>query len=427
VRRTSTRGRDGGVYRKTILKNGLRVLTERVPGVRSISLGVWVDVGSRCEEASENGLSHFLEHLVFKGTRHRNARNIAESLESLGGSLNAFTTREHTCYTARILDEHLPQAVEIISDLVCRPTLTQINMDRERQVICEEIKEAHDDPTDYIHDLFSETHWERHPLGRPVMGTEKLIKTVPRTALKQYRARGYRTGSVVVAASGSLSHNRLVELIQEKIDLPEGTAPKPLLATRKPKPHLCFKSEDNAQTQFCLGFPGLPYGHPDRMAMILMSSYLGGGMSSVLFQKIREERGLAYAVYAYHDTFADTGVFTIYLGTDRKHLRKAFDLILIECRKLKKRRLTPTLLDAAKAQVKGHITLAMESTSSRMHRLGRQELLIGKYQSTTDTLREVDRVKDSDILRVANQVLDESQITLVALGPSDPAQFEDIG
>ncbi len=427
VRRTSARRHDSGVYRKTVLKNGLRVITERIPGVRSISLGVWVNVGSRCEDARESGLSHFLEHLVFKGTRNRNVKQIAESLESLGGSLNAFTTREHTCFTARVLDEHLVQAVDVVTDLVCNPTLTQIHMDRERQVICEEIKESLDDPTDYVHDLFAETHFGGHPIGRPVMGTQKTIKSVTRPVLKNYRERHYRTGSVVVTASGSLSHEKLVGLIRKKLHLPDGEAPAPLPVEARPGPHICFRPEDNSQTQFCIGFPGIPFKHPDRMAMILLSSYLGGGMSSVLFQKIREDRGLAYSVFAYHDSFTDTGVFEVYLGTDRKHLRKAYDVIMAEFGKVKKRPLSQTAIDDVRAQVKGHITLSMESTSSHMHRLGRLELLLGRYQSINEQLRDLDRVKAADIQRVAKLVLDESRITLVALGPSDPSHFAGIG
>ena len=418
---------DAAVYRKTTLRNGLRIVSEHLPGVRSISLGVWLNVGSRCEQSDENGFCHFLEHLAFKGTRHRNARQIAESLESLGGSLNAFTTREQTCFTARILDEHLPQAVAVLADLACHPTLTNTNVDRERQVICEEIRESLDNPADYIHDLFSDTHWGGHPLGRPIMGTEKIIKAAPRARLKQFRERHYRTGSVVVAASGAVSHKRLVDLVRAGIELPEESALPPLPATRRSEVHKCFKADDNSQTQFCLGFPGLPYGHHDRMAVILLATYLGGGMSSVLFQKIREDRGLAYAVASYHDAYSDAGVFGVFLGTDRKHLRQAFDLILAECRRLKKRPLDSTAIKAAKAQIKGHMMLAMESTSARMNRLGRQELMLGRYQTMTDTLQEIDRTKGRDLLRVANLLFDESQITLTALGPADPSEFKGLG
>ncbi|MEW5795449.1 MAG: pitrilysin family protein [Candidatus Zixiibacteriota bacterium] len=426
VRKKKAR-RDQSVFRKTTLKDGLRVLTEQLPGVRSVSLGAWVDVGSRCEQQDEHGLCHFLEHLVFKGTRQRNARQIAESLESLGGSLNAFTTREHTCYTARILDEYLPQAVEILADLTCNPTLTRTNMDRERQVICEEIKESLDDPSDHIHDLFAETHWSGHPLGRPVLGSMKIIRSVPRAHLTRFHANNYRSGSVVVAASGAISHDRLVKLVRAKFHLEEGGSKRPDPAGRKSGVHLRFESDDSAQTHFCIGFPGLPYGHRDRMAVVLLSTYLGGGMSSVLFQKIREERGLVYVVHSYHDSFVDTGVFSVYLGTAQKHLKQAFDLILAECRKTVSRRLNSAVLASVKAQMKGHLMLAMESTSTRMNRIGRQELLLERYQPLSGTIREIDKITSADIQRVAETIFDESQMTVAALGPSDPKQFAGLG
>jgi len=425
--RGSRSRQDNSLFRKTTTRNGLRIVSERVPGVRSVSLGVWVNVGSRCEQPEESGLSHFMEHLVFKGTRRRNARQIAESLESLGGSLNAFTTREHTCYTARLLDEHLEQAVDILADITCSPTLTSRNMNRERQVIVEEIKESLDNPADHVHDLFAQTHWGGHPLGRPIMGTQEIIQSVPRSRLTRFRDRNYRYGSVVIAASGAVSHQRLADLVRARFSLPEGEAAAPQSAERPSGPQVCFQPDDNAQTQLCVGFPGIPFVHRDRMPVILLASYLGGGMSSVLFQKIREQRGLAYSVYCYHDAFADAGLFAVYLGTDQQHLRQAFDLILVECRRMKKRCLDAAALGAIKAQVKGHLTLGMESTAARMTRLGRQELLLGKYLSLEESLAEIERVSAEDIQRAAHLVLDESRITLTALGPADPGQFAGIG
>ncbi len=417
----------GGRYRKTRLRNGLRVVSEVMPSIRSISLGVWFGVGSRCESSDEGGLSHFIEHLVFKGTRRRNARQIAASLESIGGSLNAFTTREHTCYTARVLDEHLAEAVDILADITCHPTLTPANMNRERTVICEEIRESLDNPADHIHDLFTDAHWGGHPLGRPVMGTEELIRSVSRSNLKRFREKSYRAGSAVVAAAGSVSHDRLVRLVRQAFTFADGEGERPLPAARPDGPHICLKPEDTSQTQFCVGFPGLPYDHQDRVPLILLASYLGGGMSSVLFQKIREQRGLAYSVFSYHDFFRDAGLLGVYLGTDQAHLREAFDLILAECRRTRKRKLAGNTLDNVKAQVKGHLTLGMESTTARMHRLGAQELLVGTYHKLDDSLREIDEVSRSDLCRVAETVFDERRITIAALGPADANLFDDVG
>ena len=402
------------------------MISEQVPGVRSISLGVWVDVGSRCERADENGLSHFVEHLVFKGTKSRNARQIASSLESLGGGLNAFTTREQTCYTARVLDEFLPDAIDVLADLTCRPTLTAPNMNRERQVIIEEIRESMDTPADHIHDFFAETHWAGHPLGRPIMGPEEIIRTVTRARLSKFRERNYRTGSIVVAASGSVSHQRLVRLVREKFELPSGEAEPSQSQARPSQPQVAIKTEDTSQTQFCLGFPGLPYDQPDRSALVLLTSHLGGGMSSVLFQKIREQRGLAYSVFAYHDFFRDGGVFGVYLGTDQAHVRQAYELIIAECRRLKTRKLSSTVLDKVKAQVKGHLTLGLESTTARMQRLGRVELLTRRFPNLDNTLKAIDQVTASDMTRIARLIFDEDQITLVASGPVDQDLFNDV-
>jgi predicted Zn-dependent peptidase len=424
----STKTRKGGsAYRKATLKNGLRVVTEQLPGVRSISIGVWIDVGSRCERTDEGGLSHFIEHLVFKGTRRRSARQIAGSLESIGGNLNAFTTREHTCFTARVLDEHLVDAIDVLADITCHATLTEANMDRERGVICEEIRESLDNPADHIHDLFAATHWNGNSLGRPILGTEDLIKSVPRKTLKSYFQRNYRAGSVVIAACGSVSHNRLVKLVRDKFAFAEGER-DPLEAAERPAgSRVKLTPGDSSQTQFCVGFPGLAYDNPDKLALMLLTSYLGGGMSSVLFQKIREQRGLAYSVFAYNDYYRDAGIFGVYLGTDQSHLRQAFDLILGECRRLKKRKMTTANLDKVKAQVKGHLTLGMESTTSRMHRLGRQEIVMGAHQTLGNVLKAIEKVSVEDILRTAHRVLIEDQITIAALGPVDPKLFDDVG
>lgn len=421
----STKARKAGklTYRKTRLKNGLRVVTEFLPGVRSISLGVWVNVGSRNETDEQAGLSHFLEHLVFKGTKKRNAARIADSLESLGGSLNAFTTREQTCFTARILDEYLEQAIDVLADLTCRATLTAPNMNRERAVICEEIRESHDNPTDHIHDLFAETHWSGHPLGRPIMGSEKSIRSMPRARMLKFRAENYRTESTVIAASGAMSHERLVRLVRKYFEFPEGKVLPLTAASRPAGRRVSFVSDDTNQTQFCLGFPGLAYQDRKRMAAMLMTSYLGGGMSSILFQKIRERHGLAYTVYAYHDFFVDAGLFAVYLGTDRAHLRKAYDLIMAECAKVKKRLLPSSVLDRVKAQVMGHLTIGLESTSARMHRLGRMEMVMGEYVSLEKALNLIDGVKPSDVRAVANTMFDEESLTVATLGPVDVGQF----
>ncbi len=408
------------------MRNGLRVLSERVPSVRSISIGVWVDVGSRNEHADEAGLSHYIEHLVFKGTKHRNSKEVAASLESIGGVLNAFTSREQTCFTARVLDEYLDEALDVLADITCHATLTQANMNREKQVICEEIKESLDSPMDRIHDLFAEAFWGDHPLGKPILGTYDGIQAMTRGKLMKYVDRNYRAGSIVIAASGSISHARLLKLVREKFTFPTGTVEPFAPANRDNFRKLAVFPADIAQTHFCLGLPGMSFDDPRKMIPMLMASYLGGGMSSVLFQKIREDRGLAYTVYAYHDFFRDSGIFGVYLGTDKHNVRKAYDVTLAELRKMKKKTLSSGDLEQVKAQIKGHLTLGMEGTSNRMSRLGRQEFMLGTYVSLEETLKAIDKVTPAEIRDVANEYLDESQMSIATLGPIDPKEFDDI-
>ncbi len=392
-------------------------MTEHLPSVRSISIGVWVDVGSRHESDLEAGLSHLVEHLVFKGTRTRNAAQIAAALESVGGSLNAFTTREQTCFTARVLDEFLPEAVEILADLTCHATLTPTNMSREKLVICEEIKESLDNPTDHIHDLFAETFWQGHAIGRPIMGSLKSISEMTRSRLSAFVGRHYRAASTVIAASGSVSHDRLLRLVRRYFELAPGNGADCPPAVRTPGRHITILNEDISQTQLCLGFPGLPYPDRRKMAMMVLAAHLGGGMSSVLFQEIREKRGLAYSIYSYHDFYKDTGIFGCYLGTDAKHAPNACEIILKECRRTARKKLTDNVLSQVKAQIKGHLTLGMESTSSRMSRLGRLELMIGSYVGLDEALAAIDEVTAKDVLEMAQLTFDTQQLAVAALGP----------
>lgn len=414
----------GDNYRKTTLKNGVRVISERLPSVRSLAIGVWVDVGSRHEQTGEDGLSHFIEHMVFKGTRRRNAKQVAASLESIGGSLNAFTTREQTCFTARVLDEHFNEAMDVLADITCHATFTPTNMDRERLVICEEIKESLDNPSDRIHDLFARTFWGDHPLGQPIMGQPETIRTVSRATVKKFLKRHYRTESIVVAAAGAVSHQRLVRTVREKFNFEPGEGADALEATRINHRQVAISPDKNSQTHFCLGFPAIAYNDPRKMTMLAMATYLGGGMSSVLFQKLREQRGLAYSVFAYHDFHRDAGVFGIYLGTDGERLREAYDLIITECRRLKKKRLSTLAITQAKAQLKGHLMLSMESTSNRMHRLGRQEMMAGNYLDSDTVLKQIDKVTAADVIALTNEVFDESQMSLAAQGPISKNIFD---
>lgn len=407
----------GGVYEKTVLADGIRIVTERNPSARSVSIGVWVDVGSRNEIDQESGLSHFIEHMVFKGTPRRSARQIADSLESLGGSLNAFTSREHTCFTARVLDEYTEDALDVLADITCNARMTRANMTREGLVICEEIKESLDSPGDHVHDLFAETYWGQHPLGQPIMGTADHITGMTRARMIAFMKRHYRAESVVIAASGSISHRKLVRFVRDNFSFESGASEVPLRAKRTRESHITIARTKGNQVHLCLGFPAFSYLDRKRMAAMVLNTYLGGGMSSLLFQKVREEKGMAYSIYSYLDFYRDAGLLGCYLSTDSTRLEQAYSIMLAQCKQLKRNRITPNMLTKVKAQIKGNLTLSLESTGSKMHRIGRMELVMGRYQPLRTTLKEIDKVTAGDVLSVANQIFDESRIALTALGP----------
>ncbi len=412
-----------GEIKKTTLKNGLRIVTESIPSVRSISLGVWIDVGSRHETNEENGVSHLIEHMLFKGTKSRNARQIAAALESIGGNLNAFTSKEQTCYTARVLDEHLEIAVDVLSDITCNATFTPPNLKREKMVVMEEIKESDDNPSDHVHDLFAETFWNVNSLGRPILGTADSISKLPRAKILSFLKRNYRSESTVIVAAGSVSHQKFVKLVKKYFNFEAGYISDFKPESRNTDKKTVIKTIDNNQTHLCIGFPGLSYGAPERIAAMAMGAYLGGGMSSVLFQKIREQKGLAYAVFAYNDVYRDTGSFGAYVGTDKKNLNLAFDILLKECYRLKKTKLSSERLNQVKEQIKGQITLSLESTTSRMSRLGRQEIMIGRIVPLEDTLELIDKVTPKDLLSLSNQFFDESKLVVTILGPVEKSDF----
>ena len=415
----SRSGSANGTYQKTTLRNGIRVVTETVPGVRSISLGIWVDVGSRSEGPTENGITHMIEHMFFKGTKKRTPKQIAASLESIGGSLNAFTSREQTCFTARILDEHLPIAMEVLADMLKHSTLTEENIEREKMVICEEIKEAEETPTDRVHDLFSNAFWGGQPLGRPVLGTKETVTSFSRHAIVDYIKRNYRSKSVVVSAAGSVSHRKLVALAQKHLRFGEGPADLPQKAVMRGVRTLDPHNDDIEQTHLCLGYPGVDYGSKDKIAALALNAYLGGGMSSVLFQKIREDKGLAYTVYCFNDFYRDAGMFGTYVGTDASKVQEAFGIILDEFKIMKSTKLSASKLTNVKAQLKGQLTLGMESTTAKMNRLGRHELMLGTYQSVKDTLKEIDAITAKQVQDLANRFFDNSKLTVTSLGPAD--------
>jgi len=404
-------------YKKTVLKDGLRIISESVRGFRSVAVGLWVEVGSRHEEKRLAGISHFLEHMVFKGTKTRSAQAIAVSLESLGGMLNAFTDREQTCYYARMLDEHLPQALDVLADILVHPKLSSLDVTKERKVICEEIRDIEDAPSELLHDLFYENLWVNHPIGRPVMGSVKSVKKIARADLVNHRLTHYVPKKVIVAASGNVDHNRLVRLAGKHCrfsgkDGTENPHKPPANAPMRNSAH----ERDLNQAHVCIGVRSVPFLDRRRYPLLVLNNLLGGGMSSRLFQSLREKRGLVYSIYSFHDFFKDTGVFGIYFGTAPQQAVQATDLVFEEFKKVKKRLIPSNLLHDVKSQIKGNLILGLESSSNRMHRLARHELFAGTFIPVKQTMAAIDRVTARELLEYANEVFTPEDVSISMIG-----------
>jgi predicted Zn-dependent peptidase len=415
---------DRAKYQKTELPDGMRVVTESIPDHHSVALGIWVDVGSRYEPDAIAGTSHFLEHMVFKGTPTRNSRTIALFLERLGGVLNAFTSREHTCYHARILDEHLGDAVSLLSDIAARATLPPREVLKERGVICEEIKDAEDTPNEAVHDLYTGSLWPGHAIGRPIMGSIETVSATTRRTLTDYRRKHYTADRIVVAASGGLAHDKLVRLVLRNLKFPK--APKEPVAPETPnglRPVRAVSSREIMQTHVCLGVPTWKFADDRRYPLLLANNLLGGGMSSRLFQSVREKRGLVYSIFAFHDFFQDTGHFGIYFACDPSQTVKAIDLVLKEMGRVIGTPIPATELNDVKSQLKGHLTLGLESTQARMHRLARHELYLSRHVPPEQTMESIDAVRPRDIAQIAGDVFSPEQVAVSIVGPVDDSVF----
>jgi predicted Zn-dependent peptidase len=408
-------------YRKTRLENGIRVVSETISHVRSVSLGIWANVGSRDENAQQNGISHFLEHMVFKGTRNRSVREIAQSLESLGGYLNAFTTKEQTCYYARVLDANLPEAMDVLADIMLNATFERREMEKEKLVVIEELKNAEDDPEDIIHDYFEMNLFPRHALGNPVIGTEANVRGFRKEDLKAHVHEHYRPTQMVIAAAGNVDHDALVRLARRYFGRLRGTdeakVRQPVQGNGSTQK---FKEYPRPITQahICVGRQCFSITHPHRYPLMVANTLLGEGMSSRLYQTIRERHGLAYSVYSFVSLLSDTGVFGSYLGTDKKNIRASIDLVFHELEKLKKRPVSKAELQRTKAQIKGTLMLGLENMSGRMTRLGSSELYLESYISLDSILEKVDRVTADDILAVSNEVFHQDRFSTVIIRPS---------
>jgi predicted Zn-dependent peptidase len=406
--------------RRTVLPNGLIVLTERMEHLRSVAMGVWIKSGSRAEEAEINGISHFVEHMVFKGTRSRSAQHIAREMDSIGGNLDAFTGKETICFNVKSLAEHVPIALDVLSDLVLNPVFASGDIERERGVILEEIKIDEDNPDILVHELFTQNFWKDHPLGKPILGTSTTVARLDQQRLLDYHFGRFHAGNMVFSAAGNLHHDEFVQAITEKFaGLHPGQAPVELPAPLSTAKILLRNKKALEQVQICLGVPSPPVADENRFATLILNTVLGGGMSSRLFQTIREERGMAYSVYSDITPYRDTGALCIYAGTSAGKALECIELIMAEFTKLKQEPLSDEELTRAKDQLKGNILMGLESSNSRMANLARQEIYFGQFFSSDEIIARVEAVEAAQVQRMAQQLFDPERIAVTLLGRLD--------
>jgi len=402
--------------KQAVLPNGTRVITERVPGVRSVAVGVWVDAGSRDEAPEQSGVAHFVEHMLFKGTRRRSARDIAEAIDATGGQLNAFTTKETTCYYARVLDEHLPLALDILADMLFESVFRPEDLAREREVILEEIRLAEDTPEELVHDVFEKALFGAHPLARPVLGSERTVAACTRQDLLRFVQAHYTPDGLVIAAAGNVDHAVLLEHVARLFDSPARPRAGRGPAAFSYRPAYVMVEKDCEQVHLCVGAPSLPRTHPQRFALHLLDTILGGGMSSRLFQELRENRGLVYSTYSYHSGYRDTGVLAVYAGTSPDKAAEVLDLIRAELAAVHRGDISAAELDRAKEQAKGALVLSLENTTARMSRLGRAVLDGQDYLSPRELMRRIDAVTLEEVRCLADELLPPERLTIVGLG-----------
>lgn len=402
---------------RATLPNGIRIVTEVMPYVRSVSLGVWIGSGSRVEHGPENGISHFIEHMVFKGTKHRSAEDIARSIDSVGGGLDAFTSKELVSFNTKVLDEHLPLALDILSDMVLHPLFRKEDIEKEKGVILEEIKMEADQPEFVLHEAFISNFWKGHGLGKPILGTKETVKKFGQELLLDYYNRVYSPKNILITAAGNLNHEELVEMIREKFEGLTERGPRPVDTVPKPHaPIVLKKRESLEQIHITLGVPAYPLAHELRFPLYVLNTVLGGGMSSRLFQDIREKQGLAYAVYSELNLFSDTGCFTIYAGTGVETAKQVVNSTMQEIRRIKNEPIAHDELRRAKDHLKGSLMLSLESTSSRMSNLARQELYFKDFLSLDEMLENIESVTRDEVQKIAQEFFKTENIALAMLG-----------
>jgi predicted Zn-dependent peptidase len=403
--------------RRTVLPNGLIVLTERMDHLRSVAMGVWIKSGSRCEPAETNGISHFVEHMLFKGTRSRSAQVIAREMDAIGGNLDAFTGKETICFNVKSLSDHVPVALDILADLVLNPVFAQPDIERERGVILEEIKIDEDNPDVLVQELFTQSFWKGHPLGWPILGTTETVGRLSQSELFDYHGGRFHGGNMVFSAAGLLDHDEFVAAVAEKFSPLLLGAPLTELSAPEPSARIVLRNKKALeQVQICMGVPAPPITDENRYSALVLNTVLGGGMSSRLFQTIREERGMVYSIYSDLSPYRDTGTLCVYAGTSANKTLEVVNLVLAEFRNLKETPLAEEELKRAKDQLKGNILLGLESSNSRMANLARQEMYFHKFFTVDELIANIDAVDSAKVQAMAQRLFIPERIAITLLG-----------
>ena len=411
--------------RRTTLPNGMVILTEQMPHLRSVAMGAWMRAGSRHEAAEVNGISHFIEHMVFKGTKHRSAQQIAREVDAIGGNLDAFTGKETVCFNMKVLDEHTPKALDILADLVLNPTFAEEEIRRERGVILEEIKMDEDNPDYLVHEIFTQNFWHGDALGRPILGSVKTVSAFERPTLVDFYNARFHGGNIVFSAAGHIDHDRFVEMVTQRFAaLPAG---EPLRVEAPPKTaaKIVLRNKKSLeQVQVCLGVPARPLADASRYVSLLLNTILGGGMSSRLFQTVREEHGLAYSIYSDMSPYRDTGSLCVFAGTSADKALELIRLVMHEFRRLKENPVDADELRRAKDQLKGNLLLSLESSGARMSNLARQQMYFDHFFGPQEILDRVEEVSVDELQAMAQSLLDPEQIALTMLGRLEGIKVE---
>ena len=405
------------MIKKYTCQNGARIVLEEIPTVRSVAIGVWVGVGSRDESPANNGISHFLEHMFFKGTETRSAREIAEAFDSIGGQVNAFTSKEYTCYYAKVLDNHAKYALDILADMFFHSTFDETELNKEKNVVLEEIKMYEDTPDDIVHDMLSKAAYEQHSLGYPILGSEQTLSEFTSKRLKEYIHDMYTPDKIVISVAGNVKEDIIKDIERLFGDFTRGAGGSdetaPIFHANK-----LTKKKETEQAHLCIGFEGLSVNDPNIYDLIIMNNIFGGSMSSRLFQEVREEKGLAYSVFSYHSSYKDSGMVTIYGGTGVNQLNELFETFQASLAAFKAEGVSPKELKNSKEQLKGNLMLSLESTNSRMSRNGKNELLLGRHRSLDEMVQEIDSVNIDSVNRMARTIFTD-RYALSLIGPDE--------